>query len=79
MLARRVATVEQGMYLVGTLYNFCCAHSSLGLAEGRKQTPAMASGITNHVWSIRELLWYKVAPPAYVPPKKRGRPPKFKS
>jgi transposase-like protein/IS1 family transposase len=32
-------------------YNFCRKHSSI-----RKQTPAMASGLTDHVWSIQELL-----------------------
>ena len=32
-------------------YNFCWRHSSLD-----RQTPAMASGLTDHVWSIAELL-----------------------
>jgi transposase-like protein/IS1 family transposase len=32
-------------------YNFCRKHSSIG-----KQTPAMASGLTDHVWTISELL-----------------------
>jgi transposase-like protein len=73
LLARGVATVEQGMYLVGTLYNFCCAHSSLGLVEGRQQTPAMASGITDHVWTVSELLHYRVRPPRWEPPRRRGR------
>ena len=76
VLARRVTTVEQGMYLVGTLYNFCCAHSSLRLADGREQTPAMASGITDHVWSVNELLHYRVAPPCWEPPCRRGRRPR---
>ena len=71
--ARRVATVERGMYLVGTLYNFCCVHSSLRLADGRRQTPAMASGITDHVWTVGELLHYRVAPPGWEPPRCRGR------
>jgi IS1 family transposase len=31
-------------------YNFCRVHQSL------KQTPSMAAGITDHVWSIGELL-----------------------
>ena len=39
-------------------------------------TPAMASGLTDHVWSIWELLSYRVAPAPWVPPKRRGRPPK---
>jgi hypothetical protein len=32
-------------------YNFCRKHQTLG-----KRTPAMASGLTDHVWSIRELI-----------------------
>jgi hypothetical protein len=31
-------------------YNFCRIHSSI------RCTPAMESGITNHVWSLSELL-----------------------
>jgi transposase-like protein len=73
VLARRVATVETGMYLVGTLYNFCCGHGSLRGADGRAQTPAMASGITDHVWSVGELLHYRVPPPRWEPPRRRGR------
>src|SRR5438132_10882013 len=33
---------------------------------GQVRTPAMAAGLTDHVWSVWELLWYKVAPPAWV-------------
>ena len=73
VLARRVATVESGMYLVGTLYNFCCMHRSLGLADGRQQTPAMASGITDHIWSVSELLHERVPPASWEPPRRRGR------
>jgi hypothetical protein len=73
VLARRVATVEGGMYLVGTLYNFCCVHRSLRGADGQHRTPAMASGITDHVWSVSELLHYRVRPPCWEPPRRRGR------
>ena len=31
-------------------YKFCRVHKSL------RVTPAMAAGISNHVWSVRELL-----------------------
>jgi transposase-like protein len=58
VLARRVVTVERGMYLVGTLYNFCCIHCSLRTADGQQRTPAMASGITEHVWTVSEVLHY---------------------
>ncbi len=71
--ARRVATVERGMYLVGTLYNFCCVHGSLRTADGRCRTPAMATGITDHVWTVSELLHYRVPPPRWEPPRRRGR------
>ena len=37
-------------------------------------TPAMASGLTSHIWSVKELLTYKVPPPPFPIPKKKGRP-----
>jgi hypothetical protein len=40
----------------------------------QRQTPAMVSGLTDHLWSIAELLSYKVAPAPWVEPKRRGRP-----
>ena len=73
VLARRVATVERGMYLVGTLYNFCCVHRSLGLTDGQRSTPAMASGITDHIWTVSELLHFQVPPPCWEPPRRPGR------
>ncbi len=66
---RTVARLERGMWLVGVVYNFCTPHGSLA---GR-QTPAMASGITDHWWSVDELLHYRVPPAAWQPPKKWGR------
>jgi transposase-like protein len=72
-LARRTLTLHHGMYLIGTVYNFCTPHESLYVAGG-KQTPAMAAGITNHCWTIRELMEFHVPPPRWTPPKRRGRP-----
>ena len=72
-LARRTLTLQHGMYLIGTVYNFCTPHASLCVAGGT-QTPAMAAGITNHCWTIRELLAFHVPPPRWTPPKRRGRP-----
>ena len=72
-LARRTLTLQQGMYLLGTVYNFCTPHTSLAQAGG-KTTPAMAAGITEHCWSVHELLSYHVPPPRWTPPKHRGRP-----
>jgi transposase-like protein len=72
-LARRTLTLQHGMYVIGTVYNFCTPHASLAQAGGTT-TPAMAAGITDHCWSVRELLSYHVPPPRWIPPKQRGRP-----
>jgi transposase-like protein len=72
-LARCTLTLQHGMYVIGTVYNFCTPHASLAQAGG-KTTPAMAAGITDHCWSVRELLAYHVPPPRWTPPKQRGRP-----
>ena len=72
-LAHRKEVLHAGMYLVGTLYNFCTYHASLTVATGQQQTPAMAAGITDHRWSVQELLWQRVPPPRWSPPKQRGR------
>ena len=76
--ASRIQTLHTGMYLIGCTYNFCFAHQDLSKAKhwGRTCTPAMASGLTDHVWSVCELLQYKVAPSPWVEPKRRGRPRK---
>jgi transposase-like protein/IS1 family transposase len=72
-LARRPLTLQHGMYLIGTVYNFCTPHASLGCG-GRATTPAMAAGITAHCWSVQELLSYHVPLPCWRPSKHRGRP-----
>ncbi len=46
--ARNRATVARGMSLVGTVSNFCTTHDRLPKVDGRRQTPAMAAGITDH-------------------------------
>jgi hypothetical protein len=77
--AAKMETVHTGIYLIGSIYNFCSPHDELSKLKikGRRGfscTPAMASGLTDHVWSVRELLTYKVAPPPLPLPKKKGRP-----
>ena len=74
-LLRSQKSLNVAMYLVGTVYNFCTPHQSLG-QEGEKKTPAMAAGVTEHIWSVEELLCYQVPPTPYPVPKKRGRKPK---
>jgi hypothetical protein len=72
-LARRSEWLQASLYLVGTVYNFCTEHASLRQGDGTRRTPAMAAGITDHCWSIGELLWRRVPPPPWHPPKRRGR------
>jgi transposase-like protein len=79
--ARQRSTLEGGMWLVGTVYNFCCWHRSLRLAGDSvaqrrwiERTPAQAAGLTDHRWSLYELLSF-VVPPS--PPKRRGRRPRW--
>jgi transposase-like protein/IS1 family transposase len=76
--AHRIFALETGMYLIGCSYNFCFPHHELSKAKHRGSpcTPAMAAGLTDHVWSICELLRYRIAPVPWVSPAKRGRPKK---
>lgn len=46
---RQVATLEGGMWLVGTVYNFCTPHRSL---DGR--APAQVAGLTDHRWTVHD-------------------------
>ena len=79
-LAHGAALLTSGMWLVGTAYNVCWTHQSLRLRAigGRKwqeRTPAMAAGLTEHVWTMEELLHYRVPPAEAMPPPRRSRPP----
>jgi transposase-like protein len=82
-IARGDGTLTAGMYLVGCAYNFCWPHDSLRVAAGagerlkwRDRTPAMAAGLTDHRWTMREWLSRPIPLPPRVPPKRRGRPPR---
>ncbi len=71
-LAHGAALLTSGMWLVGTAYNFCWPHESLRLRAigGRKwqeRTPAMAAGLTDHIWTMEEMLRYRVLPVTGVP------------
>ena len=81
-LAAQPKTIEAGMFIVGCFYNFCEAHDSLRkqlwLTKNRyrwvKMTPAIATGLTDHLWTYHELLTYPLPPPRWTPPIKMGRP-----
>ena len=76
--ARRLHSLETGMYLIGCTYNFCFAHHELSQPthHGVPCTPAMAAGLTDHLWTFHELLSYRIRPQPWVAPKRRGRPKK---
>jgi hypothetical protein len=47
------------IWLLVSLYNFVMPHKSL--RQGRtRRTPAMAIGLTDHIWSYREYIWLPV-------------------
>jgi transposase-like protein len=82
-IAHTETVLTAGMWLVGGAYNFCWLHESLRVAapagapwKWQERTPAMAAGLTSHRWTMSELLGYQVPLPAWVEPKRRGRPPK---
>ncbi len=63
-----------GMYLIGCTYNLCWSHQTLSQPVekggfGRPCTPAMASGLTDHLWTVQEVFTYKIAPVPWVEPK----------
>lgn len=81
-IAHLETTLTAGMYLVGCAYNFCWCHRSLRwrACEGasrqwQERTPAMVAGLTDHPWTMAELLRYQVPLPPWVSPNRRGRPP----
>jgi hypothetical protein len=48
------AQLEAALFWSGCVYNFCHVHATLA------GTPAMAAELTDHVWSIDELIQYHV-------------------
>src|SRR5213596_723207 len=68
--------LRQQLTLYHVYYNFCLPHASLrmplpqpvptnGTGSAKRwqaQTPAMAAGLTDHVWTLREVLLFRVPP-----------------
>ena len=71
-LGRCPRALAAAVDLIGCVYNFCSEHQSLQCRSGG-MTPAMAAGLTDHCWSVAELLWDRVPPPPWRLPKRRGR------
>jgi hypothetical protein len=70
--------MERQLHLCGGDYHFCLRHSGLREERGpplptegngspkkwREVTPRMAAGVTDHVWTLQELLMYRAPPRA---------------
>jgi len=68
--------LRQQLALHHVYYNFCLPHASLrqplsqpeptkgsgSATQWRPCTPAMAAGLTDHVWTLREVLLFRVPP-----------------
>jgi len=68
--------LRQQLALYQTYDNFCLPHASLrqplpqpeptngtgSAKQWQPQTPAMAAGLTEHVWTLREVLLFRVPP-----------------
>ncbi len=68
--------IRQQLALYHVYYNFCLPHASLRVPlpqllptngtgsakQWRPSTPAMAAGLTDHVWTLREVLLFRVPP-----------------
>jgi hypothetical protein len=75
-LCKHEAGLRQQLALFHTYHNFVLPHTSLrvplsecemiaetGLIKRwRQQTPAMAAGLADHIWSLREVLLFRVPP-----------------
>ena len=56
--AKRVPYMDDQCEVDKTVYNFCRRHRGL-----KGETPAMRQGITDHIWSMAEVLRYRSAAP----------------
>ncbi len=61
-LARATQRLEDELFWGGVVYNFCTVHTSLGA------TPAVAAGLTDHTWSVEELLRFRLPRQAHSTP-----------
>jgi IS1 family transposase len=75
-LCKGEAGLRQELILYQVYYNFCLPHTSVRLPlpqpvptngagsakEWRPWTPAMAAGVTDHVWTLRAVLLFRVPP-----------------
>lgn len=64
--SKELAMHRAASYFIGYSYNFCWAVRTLRIrgSDGSWQarTPAMAAGLSDHVWSIEEWITYSAKP-----------------
>ena len=75
-LCKHEAGLRQQLAVYQVYYNFCLPHASLRLPlpqpeptngtgsakRWRPRTPAMVAGLTDHTWTLREVLLFRVPP-----------------
>lgn len=69
--SKKSSFLRRHLALEDAVFNFVRPHQALRIAvsqptPGRKwqqRSPAMAAGLTDHIWSLEELLAYRVPPP----------------
>lgn len=69
--SKKSSFLRRHLALEDAVFNFVRPHQALRIAlpqptPGRKwqqRTPAMAAGLTDHIWGLEELLSYRVPPP----------------
>ena len=75
-LCKHEVGLRQQLVLYHLYYNFCLPHASLrqplpqpvptngtgSTKQWQPRTPAMAAGLTDHVWTLREVLLFRVPP-----------------
>jgi transposase-like protein len=76
----RERCVTAGMWLVGCAYNFCWEHDSLrvrapvgSVRQWQGRTPAMAAGLTDQRWELREVLGERLPPGRWKAPRRKPR------
>jgi hypothetical protein len=75
-LCKQGGGLRQQLALYHVYYNFCLPHGSLRLLlpqpeptngrisakRRRPRTPTMAAGLTDHMWTLQEVLLFRVPP-----------------
>jgi hypothetical protein len=65
--SKEVVWLERQMHLYQAYFNLARPHRGLrqrlngdGIVRWYRRTPAMAAGVTDHIWTLREIMCYKI-------------------